>query len=63
MKNASGLVTGFIHEESGQDLVEYALILVLISLGAVAALNSLAGVISSVPNALMEKFWTAYTSS
>lgn len=52
----------WVHEDSGQDLVEYALILVVVSLGAVAGLHSLANVLSSVPNALMQKFWAAYTS-
>ncbi len=34
-------------EEAGQDLVEYALLLVLISLAAVAAMNTLASAIST----------------
>lgn len=34
-------------EEQGQDLVEYALLVVLISLGAVAAMKSLASAISN----------------
>lgn len=33
-------------EESGQDLVEYGLLLVLVSLGAVAAMGTLASAIS-----------------
>ena len=33
-------------EEEGQDLVEYALLVVLIALGAVAAMKSLASAIS-----------------
>lgn len=33
-------------EEEGQDLVEYALLVVLIALGAIAAMNSLASAIS-----------------
>jgi pilus assembly protein Flp/PilA len=33
-------------EEEGQDLVEYALLVVLIALGAVAAMQSLASAIS-----------------
>ena len=33
-------------EEEGQDLVEYGLLLVLVSLGAVAAMGSLASAIS-----------------
>jgi pilus assembly protein Flp/PilA len=35
-------------EEEGQDLTEYALLVVLIALAAITAMNSLAGAISSV---------------
>ena len=49
-------------DESGQDVVEYALILALIALGAVASLHSLANVLNNVPSALMQEFWTAYNS-
>ncbi len=35
-------------EEEGQDLTEYALLLVLLSLAAVATLGSLAGTINNV---------------
>ena len=35
------------HEEEGQDLVEYGLLLVLVSLGAVAAMGTLASAISA----------------
>ncbi|HEV2387838.1 MAG TPA: hypothetical protein VGS20_11350 [Candidatus Acidoferrales bacterium] len=34
------------HEEEGQDLVEYALLVVLVALGAVVAMKSLASAIS-----------------
>lgn len=37
-----------VSREEGQDLVEYALLIALISLGSVVAMNSLAGDISSV---------------
>jgi len=37
-------------EEEGQDLTEYALLLVLLSLAAVAALGNLASAINSVFN-------------
>jgi Flp pilus assembly pilin Flp len=36
------------HEEEGQDLTEYALLLVLLSLAAVAFLGALAGAINNV---------------
>ncbi len=41
-----GLLTRLWQEEEGQDLVEYALLLVLISLAATAAMKSLATAIS-----------------
>ena len=34
-------------EEEGQDLVEYALLVVLVALGSIAAMNSLASAISN----------------
>jgi Flp pilus assembly pilin Flp len=40
------LVKRLWQEEEGQDLVEYGLLLVLVSLGAVAAMGSLASAIS-----------------
>ena len=36
------------HEEEGQDLTEYALLLVLIALAAIAGMNTLATAINSV---------------
>lgn len=62
MKTARAVLWSFARSESGQDLVEYALVLALICLGAVAGLHSLANALASVPNALMQKFYTAYSS-
>ena len=36
------------HDESGQDLTEYALLVALIALGAIVGMNSLAQAISNV---------------
>lgn len=41
------LMKNLLHEESGQDLIEYALVAGLIGLAAVAAMSSLAGKIST----------------
>jgi pilus assembly protein Flp/PilA len=41
------LVKRLWQEEEGQDLVEYGLLLVLVSLGAVAAMGTLASAISN----------------
>ena len=38
----------FLSDESGQDLIEYALVAAVISLGAVASLQSLATQIGSI---------------
>ena len=37
------IFSNLINEESGQDLIEYALVTALIALGAIAALNTLSG--------------------
>ena len=41
------LLTNLINEESGQDLIEYALVAALVGLGAVAAMGSLKNSISN----------------
>ena len=46
MKYISQLIRTFAQDESGQDLIEYALVAGLIGLGAVAAMSSLSGAIS-----------------
>jgi pilus assembly protein Flp/PilA len=40
----------FLQEESGQDLIEYALVAALVGLGAVAAMNGLANSIGNTFN-------------
>ena len=46
-----------LEDESGQDLVEYALILAFISLVSIASLNRLSNTLAQVPNAIMYQFW------
>jgi len=41
MKTAKNLLTALLQDESGQDLIEYALVAGLIGLGAVAAMSGL----------------------
>jgi pilus assembly protein Flp/PilA len=41
------IVAGLMNDESGQDLIEYALVAALIALGATAAMTTLATTISS----------------
>jgi pilus assembly protein Flp/PilA len=41
------LLVRFVGEDEGQDLVEYALLLALIALAAIAAMNVLGGAINA----------------
>lgn len=45
MKN---LLISLWHDENGQDLTEYALLLALIALGAIGAMKTIAGTINNV---------------
>jgi len=42
MKNIKNVFAALMHDESGQDLIEYALVAGLIGLGAVVAMSGLA---------------------
>ncbi len=48
MKSFKVLLNNLMTDESGQDLIEYALVAALVGLGAVASLKSLSGIISTV---------------
>jgi len=52
MKNLKNVFDRFMHDESGQDLIEYALVAGLIALGAVAAMTSLSGKIGGAFNSV-----------
>lgn len=47
MKLHKQSILNFIHEESGQDLIEYALVTALLGLGAVASMKTLATTIGT----------------
>jgi pilus assembly protein Flp/PilA len=47
MKNFKQLLLNLVTEESGQDLIEYALVAALVGLGSVASMSTLA---SSIAN-------------
>jgi pilus assembly protein Flp/PilA len=49
MSNYYRLLLDFLHDESGQDLIEYALVGAVIALGAAATMRTLA---STIGNAL-----------
>jgi len=50
MKNMKQLMTNLINEDSGQDLIEYALVAALVGLGAVAAMKGLSNSIGNTFN-------------
>ncbi len=52
MKNIKQVFAAFMKDESGQDLIEYALVAGLIGLGAVVAMTGLSGKISSAFNSV-----------
>ena len=52
------LFVAFIQDESGQDLVEYALVVALIALGATASISSLASSFSTVFSSVGSKLST-----
>jgi pilus assembly protein Flp/PilA len=47
MKSLKHALSDVLRDESGQDLIEYALVAALIALGATAAMNTLATTIST----------------
>jgi pilus assembly protein Flp/PilA len=59
MKNLKRILSGLLVDESGQDLIEYALVAALIALGATAAMTSLAGSISTAFSTVGTKLTTA----
>jgi pilus assembly protein Flp/PilA len=50
MKNFTTVVVNLLKDESGQDLIEYALVAGLIAVGAVAAMSGLATKIGAAFN-------------
>jgi pilus assembly protein Flp/PilA len=46
------LLNGLIADESGQDLIEYALVAALVGLGSIAAMQSLAASIANTFSAI-----------
>jgi pilus assembly protein Flp/PilA len=47
MANTKQLLRNLIEEESGQDLIEYALVAALVGLGSIASMNTLASSINN----------------
>jgi pilus assembly protein Flp/PilA len=59
MKNLATVLSRLMSDESGQDLIEYALVAALIALGATAAMTSLATNISTAFSSVGSKLTAA----
>jgi pilus assembly protein Flp/PilA len=59
MKNIKQILVNLVQDESGQDLIEYALVAALIALGSVAAMNSLSGAISTAMSSVGSQLTTS----
>jgi pilus assembly protein Flp/PilA len=59
MKNLKQILSNLLKDESGQDLIEYALVACLIALGATAAMTTLAGTISTTFTSIGTKLTAA----
>jgi pilus assembly protein Flp/PilA len=59
MSKTNKLFAKLMQDESGQDLIEYALVAGLIGLGAVVAMTSLSTTVSSAFSAIGTKLSTA----
>lgn len=61
MTNLKELFIRLVQEESGQDLIEYALVAALIALGALTGMKSLANDIGSAFNSVGSSLTSAAT--
>jgi len=59
MKNMKQLLKNLVVEESGQDLIEYALVAALVGLGAVAAMKGLSNSIGNTFNGIGTQLTTS----
>ena len=59
MNNIKRVLSHLVRDESGQDLIEYALVAALIALGATAAMTTLAGSISTAFSTVGSKLTNA----
>lgn len=59
MKNYKQILSGLVKDESGQDLVEYALVVAMVVAIVVASSTTLTGVINSAITAIGSKITAA----
>ncbi len=61
MKNMKQILTNLMNEDSGQDLIEYALVAALVGLGAVAAMGGLKNAVANTFNTIGTSLTNATT--
>ena len=61
MNNMKQILTNLMNEDSGQDLIEYALVAALVGLGAVAAMGGLKNAVSNTFNTIGTSLTNATT--
>jgi pilus assembly protein Flp/PilA len=59
MNVVNRIIWSFLQDDSGQDIVEYALVAVLIGLGATAAMSTLASSISTALSGIGNRLTTS----
>jgi pilus assembly protein Flp/PilA len=59
MSNLKQIMNNLINDESGQDLIEYALVAALVALGAIVGMKSLASGINSAFSSISTSMTTA----
>jgi pilus assembly protein Flp/PilA len=59
MKHFKQILVNLVQDESGQDLIEYALVAALIALGSVAAMGALSTSISTAMSSVGTKLTTS----
>ncbi len=52
MANMKHHLSNFVNDESGQDLIEYALVAAIVALGAITSMKSLSGIIGNTFNSI-----------
>lgn len=62
MKNFNHILSNLLKDESGQDLVEYALITAMIAGVAVAVIPTITGSITNIFNKLHDSLTNAYNA-
>ena len=59
MNSLKRMLSNLLHDESGQDLIEYALVAAIVALGAITAMTALATSVSTTFSTVASKLTSA----